>query len=201
MFCYTNYPTAELFVNGKSQGRITKKADVRQKADGGRTMQADEPLIDRYRLRWNDVKYEPGELRVVVYDADGKKRGEAVRRTAGAPHHIVLEPQTLDEYHQHATLKADGEDMMFFTVSVVDSEGNLCPEADNKIAIGVEGAAVFRGICNGDATSFEVFTNPEMHVFKGQLVVGIQSDGTRGRITLTATSDGLPKAVCSNKAR
>ncbi|MBQ9176532.1 MAG: DUF4982 domain-containing protein [Bacteroidaceae bacterium] len=201
VFCYTNYPTAELFVNGKSQGRITKKTDVRQKADGGRTMQADEPLIDRYRLRWNDVKYEPGELRVVVYDADGKKRGEAVRHTAGAPHHIVLEPQTLDEYHQHATLKADGEDMMFFTVSVVDSEGNLCPEADNKIAIGVEGAAVFRGICNGDATSFEVFTNPEMHVFKGQLVVGIQSDGTRGRITVTVTSDGLPKAVCSTKAR
>ena len=201
VFCYTNYPTAELFVNGKSQGRITKKTDVRQKADGGRTMQADEPLIDRYRLRWNDVKYEPGELRVVVYDSEGNKRGEAVRRTAGAPHHIVLEPQTLDEYHQHDMLKADGDDMMFFTVSVVDSEGNLCPEADNIISIDVRGAANFRGVCNGDPTSFEVFTNPQMHVFKGQLAIGIQSNGQKGNAVVSVSSPNIGMSTLTIKTK
>ena len=201
VYVYTNYPTAELFVNGKSQGRISKRLDVRQKADGGRTTKIDEPLIDRYRLRWNDVKYEPGEIRVVVYDAEGVKRGEAVRRTAGEPHHIVLEPQTLDEYSQRQTLRADGDDMMFFTVSIVDRDGNLCPEADNEVSISVEGAAQFRGICNGDATSFEVFTRPKMHVFKGQLALGIQSNGRRGQVTVKAMSAGLADAVVKTKAK
>ncbi len=201
VYVYTNYPTAELFVNGKSQGRISKRLDVRQKADGGRTTKIDEPLIDRYRLRWNDVKYEPGEIRVVVYDANGVKRGEAARRTAGEPHHIELQPQTLDEYHQPQTLRADGDDMMFFTVSIVDRDGNLCPEADNEVSISVEGAAQFRGICNGDATSFEVFTHPKMHVFKGQLVVGIQSNGQRGRITVGAASAGLDGTSLKIKAK
>ena len=195
VYCYTNYPIAELFVNGKSQGRISKRLDERAKPDGSRIVKETDPLIDRYRLRWNDVRYELGEIRVVVYDANGVRRGEAVRRTAGPAHHLVVEQQSLDEYHGHKTLRADGEDMAFFVVSAVDKDGNLCPEAEAPIQVEVGGAAEFKGICNGDATSFEIFTRPAMKLFKGQLIFGIISNGKRGRITLTASSPSLQPAT------
>ena len=195
VYCYTNYPTAELFVNGKSQGRISKRLDERVKPDGGRTVKETEPLIDRYRLRWNNVKYEPGEIRVVVYDANGVQKGETVTRTAGQPHRLVIEQQTLDEYRGNKNLRADGEDMAFFVVRAVDKDGNFCPEAEAYIQVEVSGAADFKGICNGDATSFEVFTQPTMKLFKGQLVVGIISNGKKGRITLSATSPSLLPAT------
>ncbi len=195
VYCYTNYPSAELFVNGKSRGRVTKRLDERVKPDGGRTVKETEPLIDRYRLRWNDVKYEPGEIRVVVYDADGVRRGEAVRYTAGDPHHLVIEQQTLDEYHGAKTLRADGDDMAFFVVSAVDEKGNLCPEAEASIQVEVSGAADFKGICNGDPTSFEVFTRPTMKLFKGQLVVGIISNGRKGTARVSVQSPGLMSAA------
>ena len=186
VYCYTDYPSGELFVNGKSQGRITKNRDSR---------------LDRYRLRWNNVKYEPGELKVVVYDADGVRRGECVRRTAGQAHHLVVEQQSLDEYHGSATLRADNDDMAFFVVSAVDKDGNLCPEANHQININVSGAADFKGICNGDATSFEVFTKPTMQLFKGQLVVGIQSNGQRGKAVIKASSPGLIDGSATIKAQ
>ena len=201
VYCYTNCPSAELFVNGKSQGRITKRLDERVKLDGGRTLKETEPLIDRYRLRWNNVVYEPGEIRVVVYDADGVRRGESVCRTAGQPHHLTIEQQTLDEYHGHATLCADGDDMAFFVVSAVDKEGNLCPEADVPIQVEVSGAAEFKGICNGDPTSFEVFTIPAMRLFKGQLVVGIISNGKKGTARVSVHSPGLASATAKMKVR
>ena len=191
VYCYTNYPSAELFVNGKSQGRITKQLAERAKADGGRTVKETEPLIDRYRLRWNHVKYEPGEIRVVVYDEKGVRRGEAVRCTAGTPYRLTVSRQTLDEYKGNSTLQADGEDMAFFVVSAVDKEGNLCPEADCQIHVEVSGAAAFKGMCNGDATSFETFTTPTMKLFKGQLVVGVISNGKKGSAKVQVKSEGL----------
>ncbi len=201
VYCYTNYPTAELFVNGKSQGRISKRLDERVKPDGSRIVKETDPLIDRYRLRWNNVRYEPGEIRVVVYDADGVQKGETVTRTAGQPQRLVIEQQTLDEYHGHKNLRADGEDMAFFVVSAVDKDGNFCPETDASIQVEVSGAADFKGICNGDATSFEVFTQPTMKLFKGQLVVGIISNGKKGRIALTATSSLLQPATAHFTAK
>ena len=201
VYCYTNYPSAELFVNGKSQGRITKRLDERVKPDGGRTVNETEPLIDRYRLRWNNVKYEPGEIRVVVYDASGVRRGEVIRRTAGEPHHLTIEQQTLDEYHGSSTLRADGDDMAFFVVSAVDKDGNLCPEAEASIQVEVSGAADFKGICNGDPTSFEVFTRPTMKLFKGQLVVGIISNGKKGTARISVQSSGLIAATAKMKVK
>ena len=201
VFCYTNYPSAELFVNGKSQGRISKRLDERVKPDGGRTVKETEPLIDRYRLRWNDVVYEPGEIRVVVYDANGVRRGEAVTRTVGQPHHLIVAQQTLDEYHGQRTLKADGEDMAFYVVQAVDKDGNLCPEANHQIDVHVSGAADFKGICNGDPTSFEVFTQPTMKLFKGQLVVGVISNGKKGIAKITVVSSGLQSSTAKIKAK
>ena len=201
VYCYTNYPTAELFVNGKSQGRITKRLDAKAHPDGNRISSEDDPLIDRYRLRWNNVRYEPGEVRVVVYDANGVRRGESVCRTAGAPCRLTVTQQSLDEYRGRKTLRADGEDMAFYVVQAVDKDGNLCPEADCQVNVQVSGAADFKGICNGDATSFEVFTRPTMKLFKGQLVVGIVSNGKKGTARISVESSGLLPATASIKAK
>ncbi len=201
VFCYTNYPTAELFVNGKSQGRITKRLDAKANPDGSRIASETDPLIDRYRLRWNNVKYEPGEVRVVVYDDKGVRRGESVCRTAGAPCRLTVRQQSLDEYRGHKTLRADGEDMAFYVVQAVDEDGNLCPEADCQVNVQVSGAADFKGICNGDATSFEVFTRPTMKLFKGQLVVGIISNGKKGTARISVESSGLLPATAKIKAK
>ena len=202
VYCYTNYPTAELFVNGKSQGRITKATPDAYKGSKELSIwKRPIPQIDRYRLRWNDVKYEPGELRVVVYDKDGKRAGEQTIRTAGKPYAITIAPEQLDEYQAPETLKADGRDMAFFTVSIVDKDGNICPDADNQIDISVTGAAQFKGICNGDATSYEVFTHPTMKTFHGQLVVGIISNGKKGTANISASSTGLAGAAYSIKVK
>jgi beta-galactosidase len=193
VYCYTNYPTAELFVNGKSQGRISKNTTAKTPSGkDGRITDINDPCMDRYRLRWNNVKYEPGELKVVVYDANGNQAGTQTVRTAGAASQIQL---TGDLGTDIKPLKADGEDMTFITVNILDKEGNLVPDADNRINVNVSGAARFKGICNGDATSTEVFTKPTMKVFHGQLAIGIQSNGQSGTATIQVTGKGLKPAT------
>jgi beta-galactosidase len=168
VYCYTDYPEAELFVNGKSQGRIKKNSSER---------------LDRYRLRWNDVKYEPGELKVVVYDEQGNRGGEQIVRTASKPHHLQLDVWTSGG----GALQADGEDLAFITVSLVDKNGTLIPDAADQLTFDVQGAGTFRAVCNGDATSLEPFTSPTMKLFSGQLVVIVQAAKQEGNITLTVT--------------
>lgn len=163
VYCYTDYPSAELFVNGKSQGRITKNKDSR---------------LDRYRLRWQNVKYEKGEIKVVVYDEQGNKAGEKTVKTAGKPAKLQL---TADR----STIAADGSDLAFITVSLTDKNGTLCPDADHQLEFKVTGAATFNSVCNGDATSLEVFTEPTMKLFHGQLVVVVQASATPGKATVT----------------
>lgn len=163
VYCYTDYPSAELFVNGKSQGRITKNKDSR---------------LDRYRMRWQNVKYEKGEIKVVVYDEQGNKAGEKMVKTAGKPAKLQL---TADR----STIAADGCDLAFITVSLTDKNGTLCPDADNQLEFKVTGAATFNSVCNGDATSLEVFTEPTMKLFHGQLVVVVQASAAPGKATLT----------------
>ena len=162
VYCYTDYPSAELFVNGKSQGKITKDPTTR---------------LDRYRLRWRDVVYEPGEIKVVVYDEKGMKAGERTVKTAGKPHRLQLDSD-------RSSLKADGNDLAFITVSLIDKDGTLLPDADDELQFAIEGAGSFRGVCNGDATSLQVMTEPCMKLFHGQLVVVVQSSETAGDITL-----------------
>ena len=163
VYCYTNYPAAELFVNGKSQGRISKQKDSR---------------LDRYRLRWQNVKYEKGEIKVVVYDADGNKAGEKVVKTAGKPAKLQLSAD-------RNVIAADGNDLAFVTVSLTDKQGTLCPDADHQLEFKVTGAATFNSACNGDATSLEPFTLPTMKLFHGQLVVVVQAANKAGKATLT----------------
>ncbi|MCD8260874.1 MAG: DUF4982 domain-containing protein [Bacteroides sp.] len=169
VYCYTNHPAAELFVNGKSHGRISKDPAGR---------------VDRYRLRWNEVVYEPGTLKVVVYDQAGEVAGEKEIKTAGKPYRIELEAD-------RPVLEADGKDLAFVTVRILDSEGNLCPLADNQLNFQVKGAGSYRAACNGDATSLELFHKPTLKTFNGMLVAVVQSSEKAGDMELTVSGKGL----------
>ena len=169
VYCYTDYPTGELFVNGKSQGKITKNPAER---------------LDRYRLRWNNVVYKPGEVKVVVYDAQGNKAGEQTIRTAGKPSAIACDVWT---QHDAPCLKADGDDLAFVTVSLTDKNGIMIAEADDQLTFEVTGAGTFEAVCNGDATSLESFKEPTMKLFKGQLVVIVRGAKQPGTAILKVT--------------
>ncbi len=163
VYCYTDGIEAELFVNGKSQGRIRKNPAER---------------LDRYRLRWNNVKYEAGEIRVVAYDAQGNKIGEDSRRTAGKPTAIVAQAD-------RKSYRADGEDLVFVTIGVADSKGVAVPTCNNELTFEVTGAGSFEAVCNGDATSLESFKQPRMKLFNGELVVVLRTGRQAGNIRLT----------------
>ena len=163
VYCYTDGVEGELFVNGKSQGRIRKNPAER---------------LDRYRLRWNDVKYEPGEIRVVTYDAQGNQIGEDVRQTAGKA--VAIQAQAETSTHQ-----ADGEDLIFVRVAAVDKQKRFEPTCQNNLSFSVSGEARFEAVCNGDATSLQSFKQPEMKLFNGELVVVLRPTTKAGKATLT----------------
>ena len=170
VFVYTSYPSAELFVNGKSMGIKTKtKTGTPQ---------------ERYRLMWNEVAYEPGVVKVVAFDNKGKAVAYKELKTAGTPHQIELKTD-------RNQITANGEDLAFVTVSVVDKNGVLCPTATNQLNFTVSGAGAFRAACNGDATSLEVFHKPTLKLFSGKLVVLVQAKKTGGEITLEVKGKGL----------
>ena len=180
VYCYTDGVEGELFVNGNSQGRVRKDKSSR---------------LDRYRLRWNNVKYEPGEIRVVTYNQYGEKVGEDVKRTAGEPAQMKFSVETPDHEpiacmvegctdEHNVLLNADGNDLAFITVSLQDKDGNECPLADDELTFEVSGAGTFKAACNGDATSLEPFTQPQMKLFSGKLVVIVQSSKQKGDIIL-----------------
>jgi beta-galactosidase len=158
----------------------------------GRITDIADPAIDRYRLRWNDVVYEPGEVKVVCYDEAGNVAGESYMRTAAKP--VALRMTTDELLPQDRELCADGDDMVFLTVCAVDKNGVFCPVAQDEVTVTVKGAAVFRGICNGDATSLEVFTQPKMKLFNGKLVIGIQAKDVPGKAVVTVKARGMKKA-------
>ena len=170
VYCYTDAPEAELFVNGKSQGRISHNKESR---------------LDRFRLRWNNVKYQPVELRVVAYNADGSVMGETKVKTAGEPAALQLDvecPSSDDN-----TLKADGSDLAYITVSLTDKAGTFCPTLDDDIILSVEGAGIFEAACNGDATSLQSMREPTMKLFSGKAVFVVRSTKDSGTIKVTAT--------------
>lgn len=180
VFVYTDYPQAELFINGKSQGRRQKVTTPRPDDHGASTPALAAERAKRYRLMWNDVKYEPGEVRVVAYDAAGHPVAEQTVRTAGKAAALKVEAD-------RTVLQADGSDLSYITVSLVDKQGTELPTATDNIDVEVRGAGTFKAICNGDATSLEVFTQPHMHLFSGKLVITVQSADKPGDITVVVS--------------
>lgn len=169
VFVYTNHPSAELFINGKSQG-IQKKSN--------------QSNLHRFRLMWMDTTFEPGELKVVAYNHDGEKVDVKTIHTADKPNSIELKTTKTE-------LTADGKDLSYITIKVVDKDGNLCPHENRKISFSVKGAGVFRAVANGDPTNLEAFHLPEMHTFNGMLTMIVQSSTKEGDIIVNAKSKGL----------
>lgn len=187
VFVYTNYPSAELFINGKSQGRRTKDTSITADSSAGK--EAEKSLLrqKRYRLMWMDTKYEQGTVKVVAYDANGTAVAQKEIKTAGKPYSIKL---SVDRN----SIKADGKDLAFINVSIVDKDGNFCPDETREINFKVTGSGSYKAAANGNAVSLESFQAPYMKLFSGQLSAIVQSSETSGTITFEASAKGVRSA-------
>lgn len=162
---FTSGDEAELFLNGKSLGRKKKGAY-------------------EYRLRWDDVIYQPGTLKVVAYK-NGKRWAKDEVKTAGAPAKLKLQPD-------RSEIQSDGRDLSFVTVTVTDRRGLMAPRADSRIHFDVEGPGEIVATDNGDPTSFEPFSSHDRKAFNGLCLVIIRGKpGETGKIKLTARAEGL----------
>ena len=170
---YTSGDEAELFLNGRSLGK-KKRAQY------------------DYRLRWDDVKYEPGELRVVAYK-NGKRWAEDVMKTTGAAAKLLMKAD-------HETIKADGQDLSFITVTVADKDGWLVPRSKNRVRFEISGPGEIVAIDNGDATSLESFQSKERNAYNGLLLVIVRAKAG-GAIRVTAQADGLSATQIVIRAR
>jgi beta-galactosidase len=177
VYVYTNGDSTELFLNGKSIGRRTKIKEA--------TGSSYYAVIDKYRLCFNDVIYEPGELKAVAYK-DGKEIGQAIMRTAGKPAAIRLTPD-------RKQLSATGDDLCYILVEAVDDKGTLHPLADNSVQFKIDGPAEIAGIGNGNPLSLELFQADTHKLFNGKAMLILRTmEGQGGKVSVTAESDGLP---------
>jgi beta-galactosidase len=178
---FTSGDEAELFLNGKSLGRKKKIFDTPDQTMDG------EPA---YRIRWDDVVYEPGELKVVAYK-DGEEWAADIMRTAGNSSQMDIKPD-------RATISADGRDLSFVTLTVQDSNGITVPRANNLIRFSVSGPGEIVATDNGDPTDFNIFSSHDRKAFNGLALVIIKAKrGQTGSIVITAESDGLPAVTCT----
>lgn len=170
---YFNADEVELFLNGRSQGTKRKQNDEMQ-------------------VFWR-LPFEPGVLKAV-----SRKNGRVVLskeiRTAGQPARIILTPD-------RKTIRADGFDLSFVTVKIVDKNGTLVPSADNPIKFEIIGNGSIAGVDNGHQISHEPFKAKQRKAFHGQALAIIQAKQSPGRIVLKASSDNLPPASVVINAR
>jgi hypothetical protein len=148
------------------------------------------PTYD-YRLRWNDVPYEPGELRAVAY-RNGEQIGQAIVRTAGPPARLRLTPD-------RTRLRATGDDLCYVLVEALDNDDVLCPLADNRVTFSVTGPAEIAAVGNGNPLSFEPFQAHERTLFHGKAMLILRTqEGVAGQIHVRAASNGLAEdeATC-----
>lgn len=170
---YTNYDKAELFINGESQGVKTKNTAS---------------LYDTYRLRWDDITYHAGEVRVIALNEKNEVIAEVTKHTAGKPYQLKIEVDRKE-------VAANGEEIVFATISVLDKKGNLCPRANNLISFEVEGQGTLRAVGNGDPTSLESFVKQHRKAFNGKCMAILQSSNKGGNITLTAKTNNIKEAT------
>ncbi len=173
VMCYTNYPKAELFVNGKSMGiRVKDKSKT----------------YTRYRLIWDKVIYQPGEIKVIAMDNNNNPVAQQVIKTAGEPYQIRLTPD-------RKIIAADGKDLSFITVEVLDKDGNLCPRANILQFFEVQGAGKLKAICNGDPTDQTSFASNYMKTFNGKMVIVVQSTKEAGSISVRSEGSKLKEGI------
>ncbi|MCC9137588.1 beta-galactosidase GalB [Pontibacter silvestris] len=168
---YNNADEVELFLNGKALG--TKKKEG-----------------DDLHVMWR-IPFQPGTLRAVSRK-DGKEVLTKEVKTAGAPAKIMLKAD-------RENIKADGKDLSFVTVKILDKDGNIVPGADNMVNFKIAGNAFIAGVDNGLQTSMEPFKASQRSAFHGLALAILQAKEEAGEVTLTATSDGLePASVIIN---
>lgn len=193
--CYTSFDSAELFLNGRSLGVRTKsKERPFTSRELGTVRSAEETResglgypYTRYRLMW-DVPYEPGVLEVVAFDKDGRPAMRKKVVTAGPPKRVELVPD-------RPAIEADGEDLCFVTVRIVDAQGNLCPHAEHRVTFHIEGPGRIVALDNGDPTSLEPFVGESRRAFHGLCLAIVGSiKGEPGEIALEAHAEGLERA-------
>jgi beta-galactosidase len=170
VFVYTSGDCAELFLNGKSLGMKCKVPDASNSTE-------------RFRLMWNDVTYTPGELKAIAYK-EGVKIGEEKMITTGKPYAIKLTPD-------RNTIHADGLDLSYVTMEVVDENGLTCPTADFDIQLKVSGAGTIAGVGNGNPQSMESFQSDHIKLFYGKAMLILRSGNDKGILDVTAISPGL----------
>jgi hypothetical protein len=147
-----------------------------------------------YRLRWNDVIYEPGELKAVAYK-DGREIGTAFMRTAGEPAAIRLTPD-------RKTLVASGDDLCYVLVEAVDADGQLCPLADDVVKVEIVGVGEIAAVGNGDPLSLDPFQSNKVKLFYGKAMLVVRTiDGKTGEVGIVASSDDLANGEAQLEAR
>lgn len=165
---YSSGDEAELFLNNKSLGRKKKMAY-------------------EYRFRWDSVVYQPGELKVITYK-NGRQWATDIQRTAGNASVLRLEAD-------RTVIDADGNDLSFITLRVLDNDGVLVPDATNTIRFTVAGPGEIVATDNSDAADLVAFPSTTRNAFSGLALVIIRAKpGTPGIITVTAQSAGLRMA-------
>lgn len=178
---YTNCDEVELFVNGKSLGRKVKGVDLTDVFTEYRGFEKG-VFKSKYRLSW-DVPYQPGTITAVAYK-NGKKAASKTITTAGKPAKILLDSD-------RQLLNADGYDLSFITVSIVDQNGNFCPLADNLVNVSVTGNGVLEAVGNGNSASLESFKEDFIKTFNGKAMLIVKSTEVPGDIKVKVTSNGL----------
>ena len=180
VYVYTSADEAELFLNGRSLGR--RRKDPTASLEGGYYN-----VMKRYRLMWEDVAYEPGEIKAVAYGADGVVLGEEVLRTAGAAKSVVLSPES-------AVLPACRDELVFVKVTLADADGTPVPRDSRRISFAVEGPGEIVSVGNSDPRGIDSFKDTSSHpLCNGRAGLAIRRVGA-GEVVLRASADGLAPA-------
>ena len=161
---YTSAASAELFVNGVSHGKKVSQDGI-------------------YRLIWEEVEYEPGSIKTIVYDEGGSTVAEKVINTAGKPAKIVLSPDR--------TMLGPAGDLSFVSVTITDEDGNICPGAQNLVSFTIEGQGRIVAVGNGNPISHESYQAEKRKAFNGKCLAIVGTIGKAGKISLEASSSGL----------
>jgi beta-galactosidase len=133
------------------------------------------------------VEYQPGELRVVAYK-DGQHWADATTRTTGPAIALALQPD-------RGTIRADGADLSFVTLTVIDKDGLLVPRSKNPVRFTLAGPGEIVAVDNGDATRHTPFQAKDIHAYNGLALVIVRSKaGDAAPITLKAEAEGLSSA-------
>jgi beta-galactosidase len=181
VYVYTSADEAELFLNGRSLGRRRKDPSATLKGDYY-------DVTRRYRLIWDDVVFEPGEIKAVAYGKDGTTLGEETLRTAGAAASVVLAPES-------AVLPASRDELVFVKVTLADSDGTPVPRDSRRVSFSVEGPGEIVSVGNSNPRGLDSFKDTRSHpLYNGRAGLALRRTGS-GKVVLRASAEGLSAAA------